>query len=242
MRPRRRRRTAVEIAKSIRDGEVLYRFEWARDKAGYVIEPSPAQDLSGENDSFLAKARAPDLIRPRGGPLDYYRPMEDHPGLWREFAERCTSPATVVEFANEYGLPGSGAHAHQHPHDQVRTYVPDIIAAAANIRHLVRLIDTKRLQEETFDFFNQNFRGLVSMRIVDGILRPVPVTLLSAMQIQAAEALTGNQIWKHCQNPSCHKSFQLGAGYTKRRQFCDDRCRQAYKRLKDATAEVSASE
>jgi hypothetical protein len=236
MRPRRRRRTAEEIAKNIRGGEVLYRFEWARDKDGYVIEPSPG--LSG--DSLLAQARAPDLIRGCGGPLDYYRPMEDHPGLWREFAERCTSPTTVVEFANEYGLPASGTHAHQYLHDQMTAYVPDIVAAAANIRRLVDLIDLKHGEEETFDFFNQNFRGLVSMRIADGVLRPVPVTLLSAMQIQAAEALTGNQIWKHCQNSACHKSFQLGAGITKRRQFCDDRCRQEHKRLKDATARVGA--
>jgi hypothetical protein len=94
--------------------------------------------------------------------------------------------------------------------------------------------------EDAETFFNRNCRTLTSMQLVDGALRPVPLTLLSAIHIQAAEALMGNQVWRHCKNPSCHKSFQLGPGLgsTKRRNFCDGTCRQRYNRAMIAEAVV----
>jgi hypothetical protein len=124
--------------------------------------------------------------------------------------------------------------------EQQRAYVPDVISAATNLRQLIALTDAlkqKAPKQEAVAFFNRNFRTLATMQIADGTLRPVPVTLLSAMHIQAAEALMGNQVWRHCRSPSCHKSFRLGLGSTKRRQFCDGRCRQAYNRAMKAASE-----
>ena len=55
----------------------VFRFDWPVDQFGYEViqgETRPWDRDCGHNPS-------------RGGPLHYYRPMDDHAGLWRQFAE-----------------------------------------------------------------------------------------------------------------------------------------------------------
>src|SRR5205814_3277557 len=81
-----------------------YDFEWPVDQHGYEIEHVPAREtglgtiLSGGDDAH-------DVIRARGGPPRYYRPME-HPGLWRRFAETDGPPDRLLGFVSEFGLLG----------------------------------------------------------------------------------------------------------------------------------------
>lgn len=86
----------------------LFRFEWARDKHGY--------ELLTEGGGMWPKAR----LQVKGGPLEFYRPLEEHPGLFRRFANitpifspwggnvrgyvESHEPDEICQFANEYGL------------------------------------------------------------------------------------------------------------------------------------------
>src|SRR5437762_13748790 len=81
-----------------------YDFEWPVDQHGYEIEHVPAA-VGSTLLSLPAAAR--DVIRRRSGPLRFYRPMEQ-PGLWRRFAETCSSLDGVRDFVSEFGLLDGG--------------------------------------------------------------------------------------------------------------------------------------
>jgi hypothetical protein len=223
---KRQRRTARQLIASV---DPLYRFEWARDQHGYEIKEG---ESSAGSTSLLGMAKSHAKIFGRGGPPAYYRPLEEHPGLWRQFAEHWTSPEAAIIFANKFGLPSDSFHGLDSPRDrQDEMILSDSFDLADSMRHLIGLIDAND-RNAAIDFFNSHWRGFVSMQILDGAVRPVPLTLWSAMQIQAAESLMGNQEWRRCKNPACpNPPFRIGLGYTKRRVFCCDRCRIAANRL-----------
>src|SRR4029077_2661342 len=59
----------------------LFEFRWAVDQDGYEIERIAAR----EGSSLVDTEYEHEVIRPRGGPLRGYRPMDDYPDLWRRF-------------------------------------------------------------------------------------------------------------------------------------------------------------
>jgi hypothetical protein len=213
-------------------GESLYRFDWPVDQEGYDIVP--VSDGTGKT---LVERATYGVIRARGGPLRFYRPMEDEPGLWREFAETCTSPQAALNFTIKFGeLLQPDSPADKSPSASLR--------AAELLRQLVELIDSflgapddkvrsKRLPE-AIEFFNSKSRAeTVGWIDSNGELRPYPANLRSALWIQAGEALTRKQTFAHCQNPQCSTWFRVGTGAsTIRRKFCSDRCRVAVDRAK----------
>jgi hypothetical protein len=74
-------------------------FVWPVDQEGYEIWRNPHDD---ESALFFGRPETI-FIRPRGGPLRYYRPLEVE-GLWLRFAASCISVEGALSFANEFGL------------------------------------------------------------------------------------------------------------------------------------------
>lgn len=201
-------------------GESFYSFEWLVDRDGYDIVAHESNDV----------------IRARGGARRVYRPMEDEPGLWREFAETCTSAESALAFTTKFG--------DLTKFDTLDTSEPDTpvekaLLGAKLIRHIAGLIESKRLPE-AIEFFKSETNAKAQIWIDgNGELRPYPVDLLSALLIQTGEALTHNRSFVCCQNPRCSTWFRVGTGAsTIRRKFCSDRCRVAVDRARHAAGSV----
>ena len=79
----------------------LFEFEWFVDQDGY--------ELVGEVVGIWPETTLP-VIRPKGGTLRGYRPLEEFPGLVRRLANLPrnengkVNPDDILEFANEFGL------------------------------------------------------------------------------------------------------------------------------------------
>src|SRR4051794_1279797 len=110
----------------------LFQFEWAVDQNGYQIERIPGNDPA--TSTILGTVYAHDVIRPMGGPLRYYRPMDDNPGLWRQFAQ-CGDAAMALAFAIKFGLLDYG------PRGDSPDRVDANLAAAAFVLEIAALID-----------------------------------------------------------------------------------------------------
>ena len=166
-----------------------------------------------------------DIIRPKGGPPRYYRPLDDYPGLWRPFAETCSSVEGVLTFVREFGLLTDRG-----------TEGPDeILSTAERIRDIVTLLD---------DSDRAGAAGLLNRyppRISEPLYwndrsarfetRLVPFTLRHALLHQAAETIAGNYQWRRCGNEGCPPWFRLGQGaHTIRREYYSNRCRVAHAR------------
>jgi hypothetical protein len=214
--------------------ESPFRFVWPVDQEGYEIEHVTLDEPRG-----LGMEREFDVIRPRGGPLWYYRPLEED-GLWLRFANACKTVEGVLSFVHQFGL------LTQSPERLDR-----FLGTSAIIRRIAELLDAGDRLSATKLFPRT---GLPAMR--EGIFwysdtperfefRLVPLTLRDALLHQAGEAITGNRRFRRCRNESCPNWFRLGPRantgegrrtYTARREFCSDRCRVASaRRLKRGT-------
>jgi hypothetical protein len=205
----------------------LFQFEWAVDQAGYDYQ----QGLSFETNP----PRWTDpIIRARGGALRYYRPLEDHPGLWRRFATTCSSADGALDFVTQFGLPGDGPlqgpFGSRPPGSEPLLH---ILSTAGLIRQIADKLDSGN-RKAAADLFTR----LAQPTLTAGLVWPdreafpefklVPRTLRGALLIQAGEAITGDRKFRRCRNDEW---FQLGSGaHTVHREFCSDRCRVAWAR------------
>jgi hypothetical protein len=217
-----------------------FAFEWGVDQDGYQIERKNAG-----NSRFFGPTPEFDMVTLRGGPLRYYRPL-DNDGLWLRFAETCRTNEGVLQFANAYGaldcwtdldgvLRFSGTTLAEFLNTAHRLW-----AIAAQLRSGDRASAAELLRLDD----NPILRGLPTLR---GVLLPspktaegfeyklVPISLRDALLHQAAEAISGNRRFQRCRNHECPNWFRLGPHtkseggktFTARREFCSDRCRVA---------------
>ncbi|MGH6937022.1 MAG: hypothetical protein ACRED2_12775 [Methylocella sp.] len=77
----------------------IYHFEWRRDKSGYAFRRKVGDG------STIVSTYDVEYVEGLGGPMDAYWPLEDHPALWRQFAQSCGTREGIIEFANKFGLP-----------------------------------------------------------------------------------------------------------------------------------------
>jgi hypothetical protein len=206
-------------------------FEWPVDQHGYEIEHS-----KGDGESLLGSATY-DFIRPAGGPLRYYQPLVEHPGLWRQFADTCLSLEGVLAFVREFGLLTDLWNGGRDHPDQ-------ILKTAELIRQAATKLD-RGDRREAADLLNARPPDIAEMldwndRIGQFETRLVPLDLRSALLHQVAEAIAGNHQWRRCRNHGCPHWFQLGGlrGVTIRREFCSDKCRVASGRRHKARQEA----
>jgi hypothetical protein len=210
----------------------IFQFEWPVDQAGYELQQAV---------SFKTSLTGPE-IRARGGPPRYYRPLEEHPGLWRRFAATCNSAVGVLDFVSHFGLLGEGPSFGVLGDDHVTRFPrPDeslayIVSAAGFIRRIVDMLDVED-RKAAAELFTEEAKPRLTAGLIWPERKPLPVfhliprTLHSALLLQAAEAITGDQKFRQCRNDDCPEWFRLGSGaFTSRREFCSDRCRVAWAR------------
>jgi hypothetical protein len=205
-------------------------FEWPVDQHGYEIEHS-----KGDGESLLGSVTV-EFIRPAGGPPRYYRPLEERPDLWRQFADTCLSFERALAFVREFGLLTDLWNG--------RDYPDEILKTAELIRQVATKLDGGD-RREAADLLNFRPPRIVEVldwndRIGRFETRLVPLDLRSALLHQAAEAITGNHQWRRCRNQGCPRWLQLGGprGVTVRREFCSDKCRVASARRRKARQEA----
>ena len=94
--------------------EGLFRFTWQVDQLGYDLKYRHREPEPGRRALILGEIVGWHLVR-KGGPLREYWPLDDHPGLFRQFAnlpedlspeDQSTEPKDLLAFANEFGLLG----------------------------------------------------------------------------------------------------------------------------------------
>jgi hypothetical protein len=214
----------------------LFRFEWPVDQDGYEIWRNPhSEDLARE----LRRSETV-FIRPRGGPLRYYRPLEIE-GLWLRFAETCKTIEGALAFANEFGCILALQSEFPEDIDEIDFY----LSAANTLRQISKFLSTGDKQSAA-ELFNAS-SPIVIEKVhyneraarFDPII--VPTSLLSAMDHQALQAITGDQHFRRCRNEACSNWFRVGArAHTARRAFCSDRCRVASARRQKREAVAHA--
>lgn len=225
--------------------ENLFRFEWARDKHGYEI---------GE------AARSPTFqeleIRPKGGPLEFYRPLEQHPGLFRRFAnikpvmkthhptgrEYAESHDTdeILAFANEFGLLNFFS---PHPdEDDLVEFLDNWSIHIGAMSEMVTLLDADQNHDaaEEFNSWADDDDGgtyfLAKVKLTPSkkskriYMNVSPVSLLSCMLLQLAEEITNNITYKKCKFCPNWFPFGPGTGHKRIKKFCSTRCRVAWNR------------
>jgi hypothetical protein len=201
----------------------LFELKWAVDQDGYDVEHIPYKP----GPTLLQTGYEHDAIRPRGGPLRWYRPMEQ-PSLWRRFAG-CVDASSLLLFIQEFGTLSS-----------VEGVPPERVDENLKISELVRQISAKIdacEYVEAAGLWNERARPHATAELVPTQrygrfeLRPIARTLRGAILLQTGEAIARNQQWRHCRNDYCLEWFQIGDGaHTSRREFCTDRCRVAWGR------------
>ncbi len=205
-------------------------FEWPVDQHGYEIAYS-----KGDGESLLGSVTV-EFVRPVGGPPRYYRPLEEHPGLWRQFADTSLSLDGVLTFVREFGLLTDFWNGRDCPEEILKT--------AGLIRQIATKLDGGDRSEaaDLLNFRPPRMEELLywNDRLGRFETRLVPVDLRSALLHQVAEAIAGNHQWRRCRNQGCPHWLQLGGprGVTVRREFCSDRCRVASARRHNARQEA----
>jgi hypothetical protein len=190
---------------------------------------------SAEEPRGLGLEREYDLIRSKGGPPRFYRPLNED-GLWLLFADACKTAEGVLSFVNQFG------HLTRSPER-----LDSFLETAALIRRIAERLQAGDRMAATNLFATS---GLPTMKeaVLWSADRPevfefrfVPITLRDALLHQIGEAITGNRLFRRCRNESCPNWFRLGPqsrteggarAYTTRREFCSDRCRVAFARCK----------
>jgi hypothetical protein len=199
----------------------IYHFEWRRDKSGYAFRREVGDG------STLATTYDIEYVEGLGGPMDAYWPLEDHPALWRQFAQLCVTREGIIQFANKFGLPSETTDGRQ---SEVIKWIIDL----ARFLAVIAEHHDRGERGAAVAIFNLRAGPQLTAQIMEGKkglleLKPIPTSLGSAMMIQAAEALSGNYQFRRCRN--CPEWLRLGPGsHSSRRKFCCDKCRVAFNR------------
>jgi hypothetical protein len=233
-------------------------FVWSVDQDGYSVERAQLPGwMFGAPNGFFGLNEV-DVVKPNGGPLRYYRPLEEEEGLWRRFAESCKTPEGVFAFVHQFGLLA------QAPRPGIDDWVEEpmsfYIGLAQRLSEIAKQLDigdrhaavaALRNSERPFG----NGWALLSAAVLPSTKDPntfgyklIPHSLRDALLHQAAEAIQQNRRFRRCRNEECLNWFRLGAhsrkeggrSITARREFCSDRCRVAYARRQKKEATVNA--
>jgi hypothetical protein len=199
----------------------LYRFDWPLDTAGYELELVDGHQI----------------IRARGGPLRYYAPLEEQPGLWRKFADMCTDSERALQFVIQHGLLDHNSSELLGRHNERASL---LLGTARMIRSICDAMDSND-RKTAAEIFSSNAAPRVTAILqrndqsTQFEFKLTPITLRGALLLQAGQAIAGDRKFKRCQNDECTEWFQLGPGAnTKRRQYCGDACRVAANRREKA--------
>ena len=221
----------------------LFQFEWWVDQHGYelVYRESVSRRTTRTIEGWH--------VQRRGGPVRAYRPLKDHPGLFRQFAHLPLEKESVLDFITQFGF--------LFPHNQESELVNDWLVRAKGMGEIVRSIDEGRT-EEVMRFFNDETSTATSSGTREPIipvfvlrrhlphfsirigkndrarttLQVVPQSLIGAMWLQVAGEITDETEFRKCRHCPTWFSVGPGTGRWRTKLFCSDRCRVAWNRHK----------
>ena len=206
----------------------LLRFEWERDADGYAIE------------EIEALGNPPMLwLKPQGGAAIRYRPLVEHPALFREFASLERTDEGFKAFADRYGpirheVRGLGKplldwyQEHQWMLDLVELWEGGL--ARGNLAPL-----NDAINKLDFGFISFSVRFGRAWESDHPALYIEPDDLLSAMFLQFTQAVSGNADLRRCAWCPTWFAYGTGTGRRKSAHYCSDRCRKAaHKHRKEA--------
>ena len=214
----------------------LLNFEWFKDPEGYQIVET--KEETGWKPQLF--------IRPRSKRRTQYRPLDNHPALFREFAETAENPEAILGFANKFGLlthpPEDESSDHFGMTDLSTWYgiiweMKGVIAEWELGRRQGDVVQTiESFSSLEWSWFDQ--MPLVEVRLsasadpVRPFLSLVPSTLMAAMWIQFAQAVASGIQLRRC--AVCPTWFVFGTGTGRRNSanYCSDRCRKAAHRAR----------
>lgn len=193
--------------------------------------------------------------------LRQYHPMRrEHAALFREFADLDYKDKPVLQdFATRYGLLGvpleSQATRVPGPDGELvdyHAYGEPYVRWAVEIcfmREGVRLADANRSPERSrrlkwlFDRHLQDVQGRLAFNQAgQPRLLLEPLTLIAAMWLQLALAVTGEKRFVACK--FCRRMFEISTaqtGFRSHREFCSDSCKTMDYRKRQRTARALAA-
>lgn len=216
---------------------VFGQFQWPVDQDGYeIVAPEKAANavrLSNAAAFYRDELQEADLlgrgvIRRKGGPDRWYRPMVDTPGMARQLASlhreddhKSPRNGDIRRFVARFGLLAN-------PDGE---YVADWIYTIRYLAAFARAIDRgdKALARE---IFNERIVPPMTVRLrgsKDGrptanwSLAIAPTNLMGAAWLQIAGELTSGIGMQKCAAPDCLDWFPERSN----KRFCNDRCRNA---------------
>ena len=178
----------------------------------------------------------------------WYQPLIKRSGLFQTFAETSPTKQGILGFANEHGLLGMD-----------RVFVRDVPRPGAwsletlavwrgqilAMREVVERWQGKNdaaARAFLIERINKRLTTMVSPRLVEdaesaGIeFYVAPTSLLGAMWLQAARAVSGSGEYRHCELEQCGRLFEVSpeAARTHRKYCCEAHKSLAYRRRKEA--------
>lgn len=222
------------------NGQVqLVAFSWCHDPGGYRLDKAKKGPRGWTPDTLWLPGT--ELVKSQTGEAVDYTPDPADP-IHRKFAMVGDEPASLVAFAEEYGLPTTRGPTESivdliRARDRVRAVLAAVDKAntaqgAAAIKHMMsaeKIWSERERPKLTMTFVPRLLNGVTATVA----LKAVPATLLDYMLLQAAFELQGQAAWRECS--VCGKLMPIGPKHGRRhRDTCSNACRQAkYQRKKE---------
>lgn len=190
-------------------------LEWRGAAGGYRIEQRAANP----------KVQAPAglYLTPIGTSFFVYRPLEDYPAMYREFADVELSPDGVRSFANKYGSPEGDRIGYQGNHlEFIFIQIQKMRAAVEQCERgdMDALITSWPIADAQLVFDRIPGRDTPNLYVQ-------PKTLKDAMWFQFAQMVSGHMKIRKCAQCPAWFAFGTGTGRRKSAVYCSDRCRKA---------------
>jgi len=216
----------------------LFTFEWPVDQDGYELEFVKPRLTKGRADTKLTGPYQ--ILKRRSGPLRYYRPLEDQPGLARRLAELSKhqgDESLLVDFANEFGLLSHDSFGLVISGQRMKT--SDWWEIALQLHFVLELKDAGNIEAACAtlnEHVHPNFKPHIHFQQPK---RPklsiAPDNLAGALWFQVMGEITHGTKFKRCD--LCPTWFPVGprTGHRETRRFCSNTCRNAWHRQNKKT-------
>jgi hypothetical protein len=211
-------------------------IEWSLNPEGYRLVEGPDRVLGWDSR----------CIEPISDKRVWYRPLEKHPALFREFADTEQSPDGVLAFAGKFGLLRDYFREElKEKEDRENLEIDSLGFWISSIERMKEFVDgweNNRASgdvSQTVGIFNELDGSWIDclpvtflrLSVSSDPLRPnlwlQPLSLLSAMWLQFAQAVASGSQLRRC--AVCPNWFVFGTGTGRRKSayYCSDRCRKA---------------
>ena len=221
------------------------------ESASAVQEAYEQADLSDEETGPVLSP----VMRDGAAPLRYHPMQREHAALFREFGDLdYTDKAAILAFAERYGLLGvpqqvqservCGEDGEWRDHyaygESHLRWALEVCLMKEGLRLAgrKRSFKTSRRLQWLFDRHLQHVQGRLGFdRSGEPKLALKPLTLISAMWLQLALAITGEKRFVACK--FCRRMFEISTeqtGFRSHREFCSDSCKTKDYRKRKRTA------